>query len=119
MYNDLNGCLNYAGTAINMASRVMGVVKNANQVAITKEAYSFIDDFYSNLCDQFREYKSVAIKHNVKIDLYQYIAASMEKIGLCTTQLDLALGNLQSSTDISSQIKEKDKKPSDRWAKLT
>ena len=91
VYNDLNNHENYAGTPINMASRVMGLAKKANQVALTEEAYQYLNEFYPNISrpELFRGYKNVEIKHNIFINVYQYIAQNIVKIGLDATQLDI------------------------------
>jgi class 3 adenylate cyclase len=91
IYNDLNNHKNYAGTPINMASRVMGLAKKANQVVITEETYNFLNDIYPRLSDSkiLKYYKDVEIKHDIYIDVYQYIDENIKSIGLDTSGLEV------------------------------
>lgn len=74
IYRDLTGGYNVAGTAVNLAARVMGEA-DRQQILFTDAAYTQMIDLVDdvNLGDHFREYTNVRIKHNERITLYQYI----------------------------------------------
>jgi hypothetical protein len=76
IYADINGNYNVAGTVINLASRVMNLI-DANQIAFTEEAYRELIDLdpNSSLSEQFKLYSHVKIKHDEKINLYQYLGS--------------------------------------------
>lgn len=73
IYTDLNDHYNCAGSVINLASRVMGIV-GPQQVAFTESAYTQIVDLVDDvtLADRFRELRGIRIKHGERINLYQY-----------------------------------------------
>jgi hypothetical protein len=77
LYKDINDSYNIAGNVINIAARVMGKAE-ANQIIFTEEAYRQLIDMVDdpNLDDEFREYTGVNIKHDLKINVYQYIASN-------------------------------------------
>lgn len=90
LYKDLNGNFNVAGDTVNMASRVMDLA-NAGQIFLTQMAHKLIVDFIPGMEQQFREYRQAQIKHNERIDVYQYIDASQAGLNvLFRTGLDLA-----------------------------
>lgn len=74
LYKDINSSYNIAGNAINLAARVMGEAEK-NQIIFTEDAYRQIIDMVDdpNLDEKFREFTGVNIKHNMKINVYQYI----------------------------------------------
>lgn len=74
LYKDINDSYNIAGNAINLAARVMGQAEK-NQIIFTEDAYRQIIDMVDdpNLDEKFREFIGVSIKHNLKINVYQYI----------------------------------------------
>lgn len=72
LYKDLNGNFNIAGDTVNMASRVMDLA-NAGQIFLTQMAHNLIVNFIPGMEQQFREYRQAQIKHNERIDVYQYI----------------------------------------------
>jgi hypothetical protein len=74
VYRDINQNYNIAGAVINMATRVMGM-GDKNQIMFTEEAYRQIIDMIDDplLVERFREYKEVRIKHDVRINVYQYL----------------------------------------------
>jgi hypothetical protein len=57
-----------------MAARVMGLV-DRGQIAFTEDAYRQIIDLIDdpNLSDRFILFKDIRIKHNIKVNFYQYI----------------------------------------------
>ena len=74
IYRDLNGNYNVAGSTINLASRVMGLA-DRNQIIFMTHAYLQIIDMIDDptFVSCFREFRDVQIKHNEKINVYQYI----------------------------------------------
>ena len=75
LYKDLNANFNIAGDTVNMAARVMDLA-DAGQIFLTKEACVQLVDLGSRLESQFKPYYQVRIKHDVRIDVYQYIDGS-------------------------------------------
>jgi formylglycine-generating enzyme required for sulfatase activity len=90
LYKDLNGNFNLAGDTVNMAARVMNLA-DAGQIFLTEKAHSQIADLIPRIEPQFRKYKQVRIKHNLRIDVYQYIDESRAGLNVLTRAgLDLA-----------------------------
>ena len=83
LYHDYNSNYNIAGNTINMSARVMNIAES-NQIFFTKEAYHKLIDLVSNIDNKFIEYKNVKIKHDINIDVYQYVDDS--QAGLNSTQ---------------------------------
>jgi hypothetical protein len=83
VYKDVNSNYNMAGTVVNYAARVMGIV-DGNQVAFTADAYRQIVDMVDDpaLADRFREYPGVTIKHGERISLYQYIEPGVNGLNI-------------------------------------
>ncbi|MBF0378135.1 MAG: adenylate/guanylate cyclase domain-containing protein [Desulfamplus sp.] len=73
IFKDLNGNYNAAGSVLNLAARVMGLA-DRNQIIFTEEAFHQIVDMVDDphLVDHFTRYDQVSIKHNLKINVYQY-----------------------------------------------
>ncbi len=74
LYRDVNKSFNIAGSSINLAARVMNLAEE-NQIIFTEDAYHQIIDMVDdpNLDDNFTSFKGVPIKHNEKINVYQYV----------------------------------------------
>jgi len=72
LYKDLNGNFNIAGDTVNMAARVMDLA-DAGQIFLTREAHTQIIDLIHLMEPRFRRYSQVVIKHDLTIDIYQYI----------------------------------------------
>ena len=74
LYKDLNDNYNVAGNSINMAARVMNYA-DSNQIIFTGDAFNqFIDMADDPLIDEkFKKFENINVKHNVKLDLYQYV----------------------------------------------
>lgn len=75
LYKDLNENFNVAGDTVNMASRVMDLA-DAGQIFLTQMAHNLIVNFIPDMEHHFREYRQAQIKHNERIDVYQYIDES-------------------------------------------
>jgi hypothetical protein len=73
VFTDLRGDYNVAGDVVNMAARVMGFA-DRNQILFTEEAHHQIVDMIEDphFVDLFTEFRDVSIKHDIKINLYQY-----------------------------------------------
>lgn len=74
VYKDVNDNYNVAGNAINIASRIMSLCD--------KQTILFSDEAYKNLIDmaedttienRFNKYSDIRIKHDVLVDVYQYV----------------------------------------------
>ena len=73
LYNDLNDNYNVAGNVINIAARIMDLA-DGMQILFSEQAYNNLIDMTPNttLEESFHEYKGIEVKHNLKIDVYQY-----------------------------------------------
>jgi class 3 adenylate cyclase len=74
VYRDVNSAYNIAGSAVNLAVRVMNEA-DSNQILLSDYAYSQLIDLVDDpaLSDQFRRFDNIAVKHGVLISLYQYV----------------------------------------------
>ena len=72
LYKDLNGNYNLAGDPINLASRVMALA-HPGQIFLTAGAYDQIADLIPCAAERFRQYAGVGVKHDRRIDIYQYV----------------------------------------------
>jgi hypothetical protein len=81
VYNDINGNYNVAGSVINLCSRVMALA-DRNQIMFTESAYKRIIDMATDptFLQRFVEFREVPIKHNERINVYQYVAPEDEFI---------------------------------------
>jgi class 3 adenylate cyclase len=81
VFRDLNGNYNAAGTVLNDAARVMGLV-DGQQVAVTGDAHRQLVDLVQDptLGDRFRLYEDVPIKHGKLIRFYQYLGEEGDAI---------------------------------------
>jgi formylglycine-generating enzyme required for sulfatase activity len=98
LYKDLNDNYNIAGDVANMAARVMGLA-DANQIFLTWDAYRKLIDLVPHMASRFRQYLQARIKHDLKIDVYQYTEGAL---GVDTTPRgDLVVGdeNLASASN--------------------
>ena len=79
IYRDINDAYNVAGTVINIAARVMGLA-GPQQILFSEDAYrQFIDMVDDVRVDErFREYRSVLIKHDLNIKVFQYVEPEAE-----------------------------------------
>lgn len=79
IYRDINDAYNVAGTVINMAARVMGLA-GPQQILFSEDAYrQFIDMVDDVRVDErFREFRSVPIKHDLSINVFQYVEPEAE-----------------------------------------
>jgi hypothetical protein len=109
IYKDINDSYNVAGNVINMAARLVGEA-NRNQILLNEQAYKQLVDLEEdpNYFDNFIEIKDVAIKHNVKINIYVYTPLNKkhinttipkkfvmaEKMKLMKVQMDAVLQDL-------------------------
>lgn len=72
LYKDLNDNFSIAGDSVNMAARVMDLA-DASQIFLTWDAYRQVADMIPGIEVQFRRYRQARIKHDLRIDVYQYI----------------------------------------------
>jgi hypothetical protein len=74
VFKDINENYNVAGGTVNIAARVMGLA-DKQQIIFTSEAYKNIIDMTEDttLEDRFVAHGIIEVKHNVAIDVYQYI----------------------------------------------
>lgn len=74
IYKDVNERHNVAGGVINMAARVMDQA-DRNQIVFTSESYSMYIDMIDkpNIDELFTRYSEVRLKHDVVVDIYQYV----------------------------------------------
>jgi formylglycine-generating enzyme required for sulfatase activity len=79
LYKDLNGNYNIAGDTMNMASRVMALA-DASQIFLTAEAHRQITDLTPRMASRFRVYRQARIKHDLRIDVFQYIDGSHQGV---------------------------------------
>jgi class 3 adenylate cyclase len=81
IYHDVNDGYNVAGGVINMASRVMGL-GDSNQILFTEEAFRHIIDMVNdpNFIDHFIEFKNMRIKHDLRINVYQFVDRDLESL---------------------------------------
>ncbi len=87
LYKDLNSNYNIAGDTVNMAARVMGLA-GGGQIIFTERGYSELAELVPGIDKQFRRYPAILIKHNVKINLYQYIDSNQPGIDVsCLSEL--------------------------------
>jgi class 3 adenylate cyclase len=102
LYRDLNGNYNIAGTAINMAARVMGLA-DPNQVLFTEDAYRQLIDMVDNptLDESFIEFRSVPIKHGLRIKVYQFADKNLPFLNCTPTQ---SLTSMQRMTAVAEQM---------------
>lgn len=79
LYRDLNGNFNIAGSAVNLAARIMGKA-DADQILFSDDAYWQLIDLVEDphMDEKFRRYENVRIKHGEKISIYQYIGSGSE-----------------------------------------
>lgn len=77
VFKDTNDQYNVAGGVVNMAARVMGVA-DRNQIMFTEEAHAQIVDMVDDphFVDRFREYSDIGLKHNVTVNVYQFVDKS-------------------------------------------
>jgi formylglycine-generating enzyme required for sulfatase activity len=100
-YVDLNGNFNIAGVAINMAARVMDLA-DPSQIFLTADAYALIVNLVRGAGTKFRKYGQAKIKHDLRIDVYQYIDASREGVDISPrADLDLADDPLESDAPVT------------------
>lgn len=74
VFRDMNNQFNAVGDVVNMASRVMNLA-DRNQIALTSQARDKIIDiaYEQGLDNNFIKYPQIKIKHDLAIDIYQYI----------------------------------------------
>jgi formylglycine-generating enzyme required for sulfatase activity len=72
LYKDLNENYNIAGDTVNMAARIMDLA-DANQIFLTHAVHNHLVDFDFRKESDFRLYSQVRIKHDILLDVYQYI----------------------------------------------
>ena len=74
IFKDVNNHFNVAGGVVNMAARTMGLGER-NQIIFTEEAYNLIIDMVDNphLVDFFKQFTDIELKHDVKVNVYQFI----------------------------------------------
>ena len=100
IYQDVNGRYNVAGDVINMAARVMDFA-DRNQIILTAAAHNAFIDMVdkTNIDDLFVRYSEVKLKHDVIVDIYQYVGSS-EYINASR----LAVGKLAYQVDSEREI---------------
>lgn len=93
VFKDLRDQYNVAGSVVNMAARVMGLA-DRNQIMFTEEAHHQIVDMVDNphLVDLFAEFRDIDLKHNLKINAYQYVDKNLKFLNVSAPE-DLTLKN--------------------------
>ena len=82
-----------------MAARVMDLA-DPSQIFLTADAYALIVNLIRGAGTKFRKYGQAKIKHDLRIDVYQYIDASREGVDISPrADLDLADDPLKSGAD--------------------
>jgi hypothetical protein len=76
IYRDVNDAYNVAGNAVNLSARVMNEA-DPNQILLADHTYSQLIDLVDDpaLSDQFRGFDDIAVKHGLRIGLFQYVNA--------------------------------------------
>jgi formylglycine-generating enzyme required for sulfatase activity/class 3 adenylate cyclase len=121
LYKDLNENFNIAGDTVNMAARVMDLA-DAGQVFLTQKAHSLIVDLIPDMERQFREYRQVQIKHDLRIDVYQFIDESRTGLDV-SPRADLNLADvtpepaIQNRSDEPTPVRTEDSYPSGLYGK--
>ena len=73
LFKDINEQYNVAGSVVNMAARVMGLL-DRNQIGFTEEAYRSYIEFSENkeILENFEVFQDLNIKHDTEINMFQY-----------------------------------------------
>lgn len=72
LYRDINGAYNIAGDTVNMAARAMQSAGEGH-IFLTHRGFEELAELVHGTQDRFRKYPNVLLKHNLRVDLYQYI----------------------------------------------
>jgi formylglycine-generating enzyme required for sulfatase activity len=79
LYRDINGAYNIAGDTVNMAARAMQSAGEGH-IFLTDRGFEELTELVHGTQDRFRKYPDVVLKHNLRVDLYQYVEPG--RIGL-------------------------------------
>jgi formylglycine-generating enzyme required for sulfatase activity len=96
----LNGNFNIAGHVVNMAARVMGLA-DPSQIFLTKEAYRSAAEMIPGIEKKFRRYRQAQIKHELRIDVYQYTGSGHEGLDVSPKA---GLGLTDDETDADDEV---------------
>ncbi|MBI4751787.1 MAG: hypothetical protein HY774_25165 [Acidobacteria bacterium] len=79
VYKDVNRNYNFAGTTINMASRIMDFA-DGMQILFSENAYQKLVDFDHTLTDNFKNSIEIEVKFGIKLKVRQYFSSDYEYI---------------------------------------
>lgn len=81
VFEDINGRYNIAGSTVNIAARVMGLA-DSNQILFSEDAYKQIIDMVDDpyLVDHFVEFRDATVKHETKLNVFQYVDSGADYI---------------------------------------
>lgn len=84
VFRDINGCYNVIGTVIDMAFRIMNM-GDGSQILMSDNTFKHIVDLEAepDLEIHHRRKPDVAVKHDVRLDVYQYTG---QLDGLCADE---------------------------------
>ena len=93
VFRDINGNYNIAGNTINIASRVMNM-GDPQQIMLTGDCYRNLIDMTedTSLEKRFAQHGNISVKHNIDIEICQYIGHGENYISRITPmQVQIAL----------------------------
>lgn len=85
LYRDINGAYNVAGDTVNMAARAMQSAGEGH-IFLTDRGFEELTELVHGTQDHFRKYPNVLLKHNLRVDLYQYIESGRTGLEISEAQ---------------------------------